>query len=287
MVQSPVFIPLGTRTGTGTGTGPPHLYKLMSPAFTLRFILAAGAGLIAQELSSSETVAKKQGPESSHAEPPAKRRRYFEQEDSESESESEEVFDLKSYYESATEDRTAEDIQKFISVAFKRCLSRQKRKELAREYPKPQVAKAPETDPLLADFLGKRYPEQQDKQLSRIQTSILAACAPLTDLWSKLCDQGLSGEEDELIPVEEVLKIIRASLALIGNSSNYVSQLRRKTIIEALPADKANLAKIMKRVCRGRSKTLAQSSLEIRPSRQCQKGSIPWRPFRRQLPNQK
>ena len=132
MVQSPVFNPLGTGTGTGTGTGPPpHLYKLMSPAFTLRFILAAGAGLIAQELSSSETVAKKQGPESSHAEPPAKRRRYFEQEDSEGESESEEVFDLEAYYESATEDRTAEDVQKFISVAFKRCLSRQKRKELA------------------------------------------------------------------------------------------------------------------------------------------------------------
>ena len=194
------------------------------------------------------------GPETSHAEPPAKRQRYFKQEDSESESESEEVFDLESYYESATEDRTAEGVQKFISVAFKRCLSRQKRKELAREYPKPQVAKAPETDPLLADFLGKRYPEQQDKQLSRIQTSILAACAPLTDLWSKLCDQGLSGEEDELIPVEEVLKIIRASLALIGNSSNYVSQLRRKTIIEALPADKANLAKIMKQVCRGQIK---------------------------------
>ena len=28
----------------------------------------------------------------------------------------------------------------FISVAFKRCLSHQKRKELVREYPKPQVA---------------------------------------------------------------------------------------------------------------------------------------------------
>ena len=36
----------------------------------------------------------------------------------------------------------------------------------------------------------------------------------------------------------------------IGNSSNYVSQLRRRTIIEALPADKAKLAKIRKQVCR-------------------------------------
>ena len=80
----------------------------------------------------------------------------------------------------------AEDVQKFISVAFKRCLSLEKRKELAREFPKPQAAKAPETDSLLGDFLGKHYPEH-DKQLSRIQTSILAACAPLTDLWSRLC----------------------------------------------------------------------------------------------------
>ena len=39
------------------------------------------------------------------------------------------------------------------------------------------------------------------------------------------------------------------SVKLIGNSSNCLSQLSR-TIIEALPADKANLAKISKQVCR-------------------------------------
>ena len=151
-----------------------------------------------------ESLGKRQGPESSHTDPPSKRWRYVEPDDSDNESEG---FDLESYYDSTTE---AEDVQKFISVAFKRCLSHPKRKEFAREFPKLQVAKAPETDSLLEDFLGKRYPEQQDKQLSRIQTPILAACAPLTDLWSRLWDQGLSGEEDELIPVEEVLKVIRA-----------------------------------------------------------------------------
>ena len=239
-----------------------------------------------------EALRRRQGPESSHTDPPSKRRRYFEPDDSDNDSESDEGFDLKSYYDSATEDRTAEDVQKFISVAFKRCLAHQKRKELAREFPKPQAAKAPETDSLLGDFLGKRYPEQQDKQLSRIQTSILAACAPLTDLWSRLCDQGLSGEEDELIPVEEVLKVIRASVALIGNSSNYVSQLRRKTIIEALPADKANLAKIMKQVCRRQIENtgpelFGDQAIKAVPSRQCQKGSIPWRPSRRQPPDQR
>ena len=64
-------------------------------------------------------------------------------------------------------------------------------------------------------------------------------------MWSRLCNQGLSGEEDDLIPVKEVLKVIQTSLALFGNSSNCLSQLRRRTINEALPADKANLAKII------------------------------------------
>ena len=56
---------------------------------------------------------------------------------------------------------------------------------------------------------------------------------PLQQTYGPGCAIGLSGEEDEL--VEEVLKVIRASLVLIGNSSKYVSQLRRRIIIEAMP----------------------------------------------------
>ena len=137
-----------------------------------------------------EALEKRQGPESSQTDLPSKTWRYFEPDDSDSDSESDEGFDLESYCDSATEDRMAEDVQKFISKAFKRCLAHQKRKDLAREFPKPQATKAPETDSLLADFLGKRYREQRDKQLSRIQTSILAACAPLTDLWSSYAIRG-------------------------------------------------------------------------------------------------
>ena len=136
-----------------------------------------------------ESLGKRQGPESSHTHPHQKRQHCFEPDDTDSNSESDEGFNLESFYDSTTEDRMAEDVQKFISVAFKRCLSHRKRKELAKEFPKPQAAKAPETDSLLADFLGKSYPEQ-DKQLSRIQTSILAACPPLTDLWSSYAIRG-------------------------------------------------------------------------------------------------
>ena len=68
---------------------------------------------------------------------------------------------------------------------------------------------------------------------------------PLQQTYGPSCAIGLSGEEDEL--VEEVLKVIQASLALIGNSSKYIYQLSRRIIIEALPADKANLANIINR----------------------------------------
>ena len=136
-----------------------------------------------------ESLGKRQGPESSHTHSPSKPQQCFQPDDTDSDSESDEGFNLESYYDSTTEDRTAEDVQKFISVAFKRCLPHRKRKELAREFPKLQAAKAPETDSLLPDFLGKRYP-QQDKQLSRIQTSILAACSPLTELWSSYAIRG-------------------------------------------------------------------------------------------------
>ena len=118
-----------------------------------------------------------------------------------------------------------------------------------------------------------RFPEEA---LSRttgqiaFQNPNLAPCnlSPSNRPVVQLCDQGLSGEEDELIPAEEVLKVIRASVALIGNA-NYVSQLRRRTIIEALLAEKAKLAKIRKQVCR---RQIA--------------GSISWRPSRRQPPDQ-
>ena len=132
----------------------------------------AGAGLLSQESSPLESLRKRQGPKSSHTDPPSKRQQWFKPDDSDSNSESDEGFDLESYYDSTTEDRMAEEVLKFISVAFKRCLSHQKRKELAREFPKPQGTKAPETDPLLGDFLGNviqnrtnSFPESKPRSL--------------------------------------------------------------------------------------------------------------------------
>ena len=66
-----------------------------------------------------------------------------------------------------------------------------------------------------------------DRQLAQIQASDLAACAPFINLWSELEYQGLSGKPNDLIPVNEVLKISKTTLMLIGNASNYISETRR------------------------------------------------------------
>ena len=55
--------------------------------------------------------------------------------------------------------------------------------------------------------LRGEFSMSSDKQLARIQASVLATCAPVINLWSQLEDQGLSGKPNDLFPVSEVLKI--------------------------------------------------------------------------------
>ena len=62
-------------------------------------------------------------------------------------------------------------------------------------------------------------------------------------------EQNLSGSQEELIPADEVLRVLQASLVLIGNSVNYISQQRREAILSAFPTSRSNLAKILRQIC--------------------------------------
>jgi len=62
-------------------------------------------------------------------------------------------------------------------------------------------------------------------------------------------EQNLSGSQEELIPADEVLRVLQASLVLIGNSVNYISQQRREAILSAFPTSHSNLAKILRQIC--------------------------------------
>ena len=68
----------------------------------------------------------------------------------------------------------------------------------------------------MVDFAGKKLDKAQ---LYRIQTSVLYVANPLTCLWSKLIDQGLTHQQDATIGVSEVIETIQRTLVLLGNTS--------------------------------------------------------------------
>ena len=121
---------------------------------------------------------------------------------------------------------------------------------IAREYPKPDLpaAKVPKIDSDILGALGGEFPVSNDKQLARIQASVLATCAPLVNLLSQLEDQGLSG--NDLIPVSEVLKISKTTLMLIGNASSYISEARRRAAIDTIKQSRPKLAKFLTEICK-------------------------------------
>ena len=87
-------------------------------------------------------------------------------------------------------------------------------------YPWPDIpeAKVPKIDPEFKSTLRKTTVDCSDEQLAKIAT-ILAACSPLANLLSHMEDQGLKGQQRELIPT--------TAKALLGNAVLYISQARR------------------------------------------------------------
>ena len=133
------------------------------------------------------------------------------------------LVDPKLYYSSPSSAKITEEVRAFLGSTFCHSIPKCKHQEIAREYPKPDLpaAKVPKIDSDILGALGGEFPMSSDRQLARIQASVLAACAPLVNLWSQLEDQGLSGKPNDLIPVSEVLKISKTTLILIGNAFNY------------------------------------------------------------------
>ena len=68
----------------------------------------------------------------------------------------------------ATQDTTAKCVSEYIKVAFKKCLPRKVRRDLADEFPHPVIASAqvPTTE-FLVDFMAADFPKKQDEQLSK------------------------------------------------------------------------------------------------------------------------
>ena len=186
--------------------------------------------------------------------PPAKRicREPREQDTLGGDSDSDAEFDTESFYRTGETDDTHEEVAKFIETTFTRCLPRKKRLAIARDSPLPNLVG---TRPQVADsdivsILGKDFPAKSDKELRRLQAAALAPCAPIASLWSQMAQQGFSGKPEEDVPASEVLKVIRETLALVGNASAYIAQARRQAIIDKVKSSRPQLAAFMSEVCK-------------------------------------
>lgn len=86
--------------------------------------------------------------------------------------------------------------------------------------------------------------------MAKIQASVLATCTPLANFWSHITKQGCTGNDQELIPANELMKAATDTLALIGNESNYIAQSRRKTFIDSISKTKPKLATFLREICK-------------------------------------
>ena len=127
-------------------------------------------------------------------------------------------------------------IQKYLKKHLRHCLSKEEREALFREHPRPDVAVTltPKVDKYISDFLGKKFPKDQDNQMSKIQTAVLGCIRPLTTAWQELLEAGLEQDTSMMLPATEVLAVIQRSLCMIGNASEFISQARRAKILEAI-----------------------------------------------------
>jgi len=134
-----------------------------------------------------------------------------------------ETFDPDSFYKRSRRLKIPKCVELYINDHFRSCLSSEARRGMAIDNPLPHLPAltAPEADDVIVDFMGQSFPGKMDTQLKRVQSAILAAAAPMLNLWAQLEEQNLTSRQGGLVPVEVVLETFQKPLVLLGNSSNY------------------------------------------------------------------
>lgn len=127
-------------------------------------------------------------------------------------------------------------IADYLEKRMKRCLTKDEREALIKDHPKPDLpaCKVPAVDKFIKEFLGKRYPKEEDGELAKIQAATLLPICPLAFAWNSLLDSGAGEDPEMLVPVTEVISMIQRTICLIGNASEFISQIRRTKILEKL-----------------------------------------------------
>lgn len=133
--------------------------------------------------------------------------------------------------------RVPEAIQLYLEKHLKRCLSKEERDALYKENPRPDldISMPPKADKFITDFLGKKFPKENDGDLIKIQTAVLACIRPLVSAWHELQDKLDESEDGKvLVPADEVISMVQRVVCMVGNASEYISQTRRSKILGSI-----------------------------------------------------
>ena len=113
------------------------------------------------------------------------------------------------------------------------------------------ATKVPKLDPDITGALADDYNRPEDRRLMKIQAAVLATSTPLANFWSHLTEQGFEGKDDEYVAVGDVLDVMKSSLMLIGNASHYITQTRRRSIIDTTKKSRPKPASFLQDICKG------------------------------------
>jgi hypothetical protein len=127
-------------------------------------------------------------------------------------------------------------VRVYLEKYLRRCLTKEERGALFKEHPRPDldVTSVPKVDKYMVDFLGTKFPKDQDTDLSKIQATVLACIRPLTSAWQELLEAEPDNEEPVMVPASQVVAMIQRTLCLLGNASEFISQTRRSKILEVI-----------------------------------------------------
>ena len=125
---------------------------------------------------------------------------------------------------------------RYLDKHLKRCLEKEEREAIFKVHPRPdaKVCTVPLPDKYITDYLGNKFPKEQDAQDKKVQASVLAIVRPLTSAWQSLLESGVETNPGFSIPAIEVLDIIQRTICLVGNSSELISQRRRANILATI-----------------------------------------------------
>lgn len=104
-------------------------------------------------------------------------------------------------------------------------------------------------DKEITSIMGNDFPTEQDKRYIKIQSSILFATGPAIGVLIDLGKQGFAGDSDKLVPVKDMVGVLKETLVLVSNASCFINENRCQGIISKIKPKHPKLATFFQEIC--------------------------------------